>query len=137
MSATTADIYADLDRLRFTYAAYTPAGVVRLVGVKASPKPKAKKISGEFLKGPIPLPWLTAVTGLSGKAPLAEVAVKLPRVARVRRMRVVLADPWNAEEGRVARVRLDQVLCDQFVCACSGVESLAHEFRYAVGQLLK
>jgi DNA-binding transcriptional ArsR family regulator len=71
MSATTTDIYADLDRLRFTYAAFTPAGVARLADVKASPKPKAKKIIGEFLKGPIPLPWLTAATMLSGKAPLA------------------------------------------------------------------
>jgi DNA-binding transcriptional ArsR family regulator len=46
--------------------------------VKATPKqkPKAKKITGEFLKGPIPLPWLTAVTKLSGKAPLA-VAVAI------------------------------------------------------------
>jgi hypothetical protein len=71
MSATTTDIYADLDRLRFTHAAFTPTALARLADVKATPKPKAKKITGEFLKGPIPLPWLTAVTKLSGKAPLA------------------------------------------------------------------
>jgi DNA-binding transcriptional ArsR family regulator len=73
MSATTTDIYADLDRLRFTHNAFTPAALSRLADAKAvtKPKPKAKKISGEFLKGPIPLPWLTAVTKLSGKAPLA------------------------------------------------------------------
>lgn len=73
MSATTTDIYADLDRLRFTHAAFTPTALARLADAKAftKPKPKAKKISGEFLKGPIPLPWLTAVTKLSGKAPLA------------------------------------------------------------------
>lgn len=73
MSATTADIYADLDRLRFNPAAFTPAGLARLADVKTTPKPKAatKRIAGEFLKGPIPLAWLTAVTKLSGKAPLA------------------------------------------------------------------
>lgn len=37
----------------------------------ASPKLKPKKITGEFLKGPIPLTWLTAASMLSGKAPLA------------------------------------------------------------------
>lgn len=73
MSATTTDIYADLDRLRFIHAAFTPTALARLADAKAAttPKPKAKKISGEFLKGPIPLPWITAVTKLSGKAPLA------------------------------------------------------------------
>lgn len=73
MSVTTTDIYADLDRLRFTHAAFTPTALARLADAKAATKskPKAKKISGEFLKGPIPLPWLTAVTKLSGKAPLA------------------------------------------------------------------
>jgi hypothetical protein len=70
MSALTTDIFADLDRLRFTPAP-VPQSVVRAVDVKPSPKPKAKKITGEFLKGPIPLAWLTAVTKLSGKAPLA------------------------------------------------------------------
>jgi DNA-binding transcriptional ArsR family regulator len=73
MSATTTDIYADLNRLRLNPASFTPAGLVRLAESKATPKPKvqAKRIAGEFLKGPIPLPWLTAVTRLSGKAPLA------------------------------------------------------------------
>ncbi|MER3415478.1 MAG: hypothetical protein C4297_04595 [Gemmataceae bacterium] len=70
-SATTADIFADLDRLRFTTAAFTPEGVRRLADPKPPTKPKVKKITGEFLKGPIPLPWLSSVTKLSGKAPLA------------------------------------------------------------------
>jgi hypothetical protein len=67
MSAVTTDIFADLDRLRLTPAASTAPAAGKPVNVK----PKAKKITGEFLKGPIPLPWLTAVTRLSGKAPLA------------------------------------------------------------------
>lgn len=73
MNATTIDIYADLDRLRFTQAAFTPTARARLADalVVKKPKAKTKKISGEFFKGPIPLPWLTAVTKLSGKAPLA------------------------------------------------------------------
>lgn len=71
MIATTTDIFADLDRLRLAPVAFTPKGDHTPVGVKASVKPKMQRIAGEFLKGPIPLPWLTAVTGLSGKAPLA------------------------------------------------------------------
>jgi hypothetical protein len=71
MSAATADIFADLDRLRFTPATPTTPDAGKPADVKPLPKPKAKKITGEFLKGPIPLPWLTAVTRLSGKAPLA------------------------------------------------------------------
>lgn len=67
MNNTTPDIFADLDRLRLPTSAISPDGVRRL----ADPKPKVKKIIGEFLKGPIPLPWLTAVTKLSGKASLA------------------------------------------------------------------
>lgn len=70
MSAITADIFADLDRLRFAPAAVTTQAGVKAV-VKPSPKSMPKKITGEFLKGPIPLPWLAAVTKLSGKAPLA------------------------------------------------------------------
>ncbi len=71
MSATTTDIFADLDRLRLAPAAFTPTGDHTPAVVKAAAKPKVNKIAGEFLKGPIPLPWLTAVTRLSGKAPLA------------------------------------------------------------------
>lgn len=71
MSAITADIFGDLDRLRFTPAAFSPEGMVKLATAKPPQKPKAKKIAGEFLKGPIPLPWLTAASKLSGKAPLA------------------------------------------------------------------
>jgi hypothetical protein len=70
MSALPTDIFADLDRLRFTPTPM-PQSAVRAADVKTLPKPKAKKITGEFLKGPIPLPWLTAVTKLSGKAPLS------------------------------------------------------------------
>lgn len=70
MSATTTDIFADLDRLRLT-TPFTAIGDHTPAVVKAAVKPKAKRIAGEFLKGPIPLPWLTAVTRLSGKAPLA------------------------------------------------------------------
>lgn len=70
MSAAAADIFADLDRLRFTPATM-PQNVTKVAGVKPPSKSKAKKIAGEFLKGPIPLSWLTPVTMLAGKAPLA------------------------------------------------------------------
>lgn len=68
MSAVTTGIFADLDRLRLTPAASTAPAAGKTANVNP---PETKKITGEFLKGPIPLPWLTAVTRLSGKAPLA------------------------------------------------------------------
>lgn len=71
MSAFNTDFFADIDRLRLAPAALTSKGDQTPTVVKASAQPKVKKIAGEFLKGPIPLPWLTAVTRLSGKAPLA------------------------------------------------------------------
>ncbi|HEV3237401.1 MAG TPA: hypothetical protein VGZ25_10460 [Gemmataceae bacterium] len=37
-------------------------------GLRSSSKPRIK---GEFLKGPIPLKWLSGAAGLGGKAPLA------------------------------------------------------------------
>jgi hypothetical protein len=73
MSANPTDIYSDLDRLRFNPASFNSAGLAKLADMKGPPKSKVQttKIVGEFLKGPISMTWLTAVTKLSGKAPLA------------------------------------------------------------------
>jgi DNA-binding transcriptional ArsR family regulator len=69
MTQQFGDVFADLDRLRL------PAGQIEVrpdatkKGVK-TPK-KIRRIEGEFLKGPIPLSWLSVASKLSGKASLA------------------------------------------------------------------
>ncbi|MFO0800494.1 MAG: hypothetical protein U0804_23755 [Gemmataceae bacterium] len=65
MSATHPDFFADLDRLRRLSQPPPPPEL------SPPPQPKPKRMTGEFLKGPIPLPWLTTASKLSGKAPLA------------------------------------------------------------------
>jgi hypothetical protein len=61
------DPFADLDRLRLPATPVPTAP--KLSGPPVTPKPK--RMTGEFLKGPIPLPWLTAASKLAGKGPLA------------------------------------------------------------------
>jgi DNA-binding transcriptional ArsR family regulator len=70
MTLLNNDIFGNLDRLRRPTAPPVPAELKPTV-TPASTKAKPKKITGEFLKGPIPLPWLTAASMLAGKAPLA------------------------------------------------------------------
>jgi hypothetical protein len=63
------DVFIDADRLRLpqeqmpTQSGATSAG--------ARPPAKSRRINGEFLRGPIPLNWLSTASGLPGKAPLA------------------------------------------------------------------
>ena len=66
MNRTFPDIFENLDSLKINKT--TASSIV--AAKVADPKGK-KKISGEFLKGPVPLLWLTAAAQLSGKAPLA------------------------------------------------------------------
>lgn len=67
MSATR-DPFADLNRLRLPATPQVPTAP-GLTGPLVTPKPK--RMIGEFLKGPIPLPWLTVASKLAGKGPLA------------------------------------------------------------------
>jgi hypothetical protein len=58
------DIFSNLDRLR------RPSTSLKPIAPPAPFKAKSKRVMGEFLKGPIPLPWLTAASMLPGKAPI-------------------------------------------------------------------
>ena len=69
MSDIPPDFFADLDGLRLLSTTEN-SQTATSVAAKVSRSPTAKKIAGEFLRGPIPLPWLTAAAKLSGKAPL-------------------------------------------------------------------
>ncbi len=66
MNKTVSDIFENLDCLKINNLAASPK-----VAAKGVDQKEKKKILGEFLKGPIPLSWLTAASNLSGKASLA------------------------------------------------------------------
>ena len=61
------DFFNDLNRLRLPT---TPANMGMGTPPPMPSPQKPKRIKGEFLKGPIPLNWLTAAAKLRGKAPL-------------------------------------------------------------------
>lgn len=61
------DFFSDIERLRLPIEQMAP-----LAATTAPKKPPVKsRVNGEFLKGPIPLAWLTIAAGLRGKASLA------------------------------------------------------------------
>ena len=69
MNEPNADPFDDLDRLRLPIE---PSGKPFETSLKtAAFSPKSIRIDGEFLKGPIPMDWLSEASRLSGKAPLA------------------------------------------------------------------
>jgi hypothetical protein len=61
------DFFANLQRLQLSLPAGDPPATTAATG-KA---PSKGKIKGEFLKGPVPLAWLSSAARLAGKAPLA------------------------------------------------------------------
>ncbi len=65
MTTDPTDIFANLDQLR---SSSRPATILTTSNFL---KPGMKGGRDEFLKGPIPLRWLTAATKLTGKSPLA------------------------------------------------------------------
>lgn len=62
------DFFGNIDRLRLPFDQITGHTKATNNGSTISATPK---INGEFLKGPIPLVWLSAAAGLPGKASLA------------------------------------------------------------------
>jgi len=79
------DAFDDLDRLRL---------VNSQTGIPSQKVPSTlrtpKRIQGEFLKGPIPLNWLTIASELRGKSPLAVALAVWFQVGRRKSMEVVL-----------------------------------------------
>jgi len=65
MNTPMDDVFDDLDRFRVSDS------VRQLINSKPPAMPKARKAKTEFLKGPIPIPWLLRAVQLPGKAPLA------------------------------------------------------------------
>lgn len=61
------DFFDNLDRLRRAAS----AGDAPTTKESQAPRSSGRRVHGEFLKGPIPLLWLTAASKLSGKSPLA------------------------------------------------------------------
>jgi hypothetical protein len=82
------DAFADLDRFRLPGVPTTGQTVTKTAEKTVSIKPK--RIKGEFLKGPIPLSWLTVAAKLSGKAPVAVALALWFQVGRRRSKEVRL-----------------------------------------------
>ena len=89
----TTDIFTAIDRLRLQ-----PGHSLLVEPLPPTSKPKPRRIRGEFLKGPIPLTWLSAAAKLRGKAPLA----------------VALALWFEAGRRRSNEVRLTTAILDRF-----------------------
>ena len=66
MNKPANDVFDNLDCLKINNLVASPK-----VAAKGVDQKEKKKILGEFLKGPIPLLWLTAAAQLSGKATIA------------------------------------------------------------------
>lgn len=66
MNNSAHDVFDNLDCLKINNLVASTK-----VAAKSVDQKEKKKILGEFLKGPIPLPWLTVAAQLSGKAPVA------------------------------------------------------------------
>ena len=90
------DFFNDLDRLRAPLDQMVKPSKATEKGVKVSSKPN--RIAGEFLKGPIPLAWLSRASRLRGKAALA----------------VGLALWFEAGRRRGREVVLTTAICERF-----------------------
>lgn len=89
------DFFDDLDRLRLS-----PTGTTMYDAEEARPQQKnSRRVRGEFLKGPIPLTWLTAASKLSGKSPLAVGLALWFEAGRRRSMTVTLTSAILARFG--------------------------------------
>ena len=62
------DFFSNVDRLRLPSLEMKSHPRALQSGSNAPPR---RRQGGEFIKGPIPLPWLSRAAGLPGKAPLA------------------------------------------------------------------
>ncbi|MFM8272665.1 MAG: hypothetical protein ACKODX_10070 [Gemmata sp.] len=95
------DFFDDLDRLRLT-----PRGNPLPTRAPADSSPKqlqSRRVRGEFLKGPVPLVWLTAAAQLSGKSPLAVGLALWFEAGRRRSPTVTLTSAILARFGVVDR----------------------------------
>jgi hypothetical protein len=90
------DFFANLDRLRMPdqqILMHSEAKPERVPSLSRS-----RRVKGEFLKGPIPLSWLSSAAKLSGKAPLA----------------VALAIMFESGRRKSNEIVLTTAICERF-----------------------
>jgi hypothetical protein len=90
------DFFDDLDRLRLDQQ-HPRQTTAKGTGSKIFPKPQRMK--GEFLKGPIPLAWLSSAARLPGKSPLGVALAVMFEVGRKRTQEVILTNAVVARFG--------------------------------------
>ena len=82
------DFFEDVDRLRMPHPQIERRSQTNSNGTSSLSKPR--KVNGEFLKGPIPLNWLSVAAQLPGKAPLAVALAIIFEVGRRKSNEIVL-----------------------------------------------
>lgn len=90
------DFFTDIERLEISdkqIAKYSQKKPRR-----TSKQPRIRRVQGEFLKGPIPLNWLSSVSKLKGKSPLA----------------VALAIWFEAGRRKSDEINLTTQICNRF-----------------------
>jgi len=104
------DFFENLDRLRLHSSQPEPQWEASGKGAKSSAKPK--RVRGEFLKGPIPLKWLSGAAHLRGKAPLAVALAIMFEAGRRRSNEIILTSAILARFGvnRKAKYRALEAL---------------------------
>jgi hypothetical protein len=82
------DFFEDPDRLRLRSSQperHSPANRKR-----AAQFPRTRRVNGEFVKGPLPLNWLSIACKLRGKSPLAVALAILFEVGRRKSNEIIL-----------------------------------------------
>jgi hypothetical protein len=82
------EAFPDLDRLRLPDEQMLRQTTANPEGKRISSK--ARKVLGEFVKGPIPLDWIGRAARLAGKAPLATALAIMFEVGRRRSPEITL-----------------------------------------------
>jgi hypothetical protein len=91
------DFFENLDRLRLLPSQREPQPEANRKGTMIPAKPK--RVRGEFLKGPIPLKWLSCAARLRGKAPLAAALAIMFEAGRRRSNEIILTSAILARFG--------------------------------------
>jgi hypothetical protein len=78
---------------------------LRRVDPLTPPQRPGSRLSGQFIKGPIPLPWLGKVLKLRGKGPLAVALAIRFESGRKNSLKVRLTNPLAAKFGVDRKVK--------------------------------
>lgn len=82
------DFFTNVDRLRLSDEQFDLRDLIK--GDLLPNRARSRRLNGEFLKGPIPLNWLSVAAKLPGKSPLAVALAIMFEVGRRTSIEIVL-----------------------------------------------